>query len=177
MTQSAAEPTTHTPYTAHVGYTGTNEDYVRLTRAESWLACQLGEDAYVDMASWREHDVVDLSEGRDFLAETKQYEVVVLHHLFRGLKYVNYGADLSAEKLARLAVEQGCAATAFSTSERQSAGAWHERLEASGAKWLFVFGMYQEVSGLWLGDVPGYDMVGAPSLFEMLTVYKKKEVT
>lgn len=146
----------------HVGSDDSADDMMRTLEAAEWL---LGRGVEPP----RRHDKVNLNRGRDFLAESKTYEVVVLHFLFRGGFYVPPTTD------GQLA-----------TSPLASWAAWRRRLVSTGAKYVFAYGGASEVGGTYLCDLPGYDvhkvrtndagvLSDDPSTHNGLWVFEKKE--
>lgn len=83
----------------------------------------------------------------DFLADARPFEVVILHHIFRGFEG-DYMAQPKDEKFAQRWELQ--------VSPQHSAQAWRERLVATGAALIFAFGNSTEVTGEYLGDIDGY---------------------
>lgn len=84
----------------------------------------------------RRDDFVELQDGRDFLSENQKYDIVILHHLF---------------------AKQGSAQPgAFMQSVSHGVDTWKRRLSQTGARYIFTFGGSTEISGDYLGDVPGY---------------------
>jgi hypothetical protein len=85
-----------------------------------------------------DYDYIDLNDGRDFLKERLEYDVVLVMYLYRGCQEHEY--------------RQGY----FATSELSTPAAWRNRLQATKARLLFIFGGQTEVSGSFIGDIPGY---------------------
>ncbi len=146
--------------TAHVGYTFSNSDYNRIVDAEYELMELEGVE---EMNLLEQVDYIDLSHSRDFLTENKQYDVVILHYLF------NPG-DVPIPKH----VAETFPTT--KTSPLQSPEAWRERLIATEAKYILVYGSHStEIRGWYIGDLPGYERdEQEPTPFRMgRTLYTK----
>ena len=131
---------------AHVGWTGSIGDRVRMDRVTQWSAAHAHATRSVDV----KYDLTyagpsDPRFGADFLTDERSYDVVILHHLFAG-----WGSE---EPHTRPAVaEHFC----FGMSPRQSPAAWRARLRASGARRIFAFGTGTEVAADYLGSIRGY---------------------
>lgn len=125
---------------AHVGHTGTPADSLRLMEVITWMA-----DNGYDLPYRPGSDFLDLRHGRDFLAEEKCYDVVVLHFLFRGGFGIPFGVTMKGHQGKQL-----------STSPLATWSAWRRRLVASNALLVFAFGGLAEVSGTYLCNLNGY---------------------
>src|SRR5262245_63004636 len=112
-------PSTPRRTIAQVGYTGTDEDRDRFLIARLWLS---RNDPGFAAAGW-EADAIDLNAEvpRDFLAERRRYDVVITHNLWDGP-----GPKEHSGGAAR--------------SPRHGPATWEQRLEASGARYVFLFG-------------------------------------
>ena len=133
---------------AHVGSTESDSDHERTMDAEYHLMQALGLEE-VDL--FAKADFISLDEGRDFLAEDKTYDVVILHHVYQHPGHGNTGIH--------------------GTSTLHTAEAWRERLEKASADWIFAYGGSTEVSGGYLDTIPGYEML---SYDHIKAVYEKK---
>jgi hypothetical protein len=120
---------------AQVGYTKTPGDVVRITQAITWC------DSHGYNFGEYQWDYIDLRKGRDFLAETNEYEIVILHFLFRGGFLQKPGRNKKAE---------------LSFSPLTSWVIWRKRLVATKAKLIFVFGGPTEIGGSYLVNLDGY---------------------
>jgi len=103
----------------------------------------------------RDDDFIDLNDGRDFLAENKSYDIVVLHMIY------------SPSQPYHRMYEPGI----FIISTQHSSENWCRRLISTGAKYIFTFGDGDEVNGRYLGHLSGYD--GPIDAGNYLNVYKK----
>jgi hypothetical protein len=101
-------------------------------------------------------DGIDLNDGRDFLAEDRQYDIVVLHFVFR-----------DAHRVAKEWAE----APELRVSPRASWEAWRRRLSASGARLIVGMG---EVGGGYIVTLDGYESVKVEDEF---WVFRKKATT
>lgn len=120
------------PHTAHVGYTETQADYLRVRDAENWLS--LDEDN-IDL--YKKGDLLDLNTGRDFLTETLKYEVVILHYIY----HREHNSSLPAEK----------------QSTQHTTQAWRKRLVTANAQCIIAYGGGNEVTGYYMGAIDGYE--------------------
>jgi hypothetical protein len=116
---------------AHVGHTGTLNDFKRIAEVIEWCG-KHGQEI-------GKGDFFNLSKGRDFLREDKKYEVVVLHFIFRG------GFGVNNSKHPELGL-----------SPLASWSNWRKRLVDSGAKWIFAYGGMAEVGGTYIVNLDGY---------------------
>lgn len=138
---------------AHVGHSGTQDDFMRVCEMLSWL------DDFNYCMKGVEPDFVCASKGgRDFLAETKRYDAVVLHFLFRG------GFCVPPDK---------CKGQLY-VSPLNSWSAWRKRLSQTGANVIFAFGGPSEVNGTHLVNLEGYDTVKMESNGMSVFVRKAK---
>jgi hypothetical protein len=115
-----------------------------------------------DGLKWRE-DRVNLADGRDFLEETEQYDLVVLHSIFhpRGEITDALRRDL-AEKVGPAAL----------LSPKHAVPAWKRRLEGCGAKHIIVCaGQPFTLDGWQLGELKAYEIAERDGL---VTVYRRK---
>ena len=139
------------PAVAHVGCTGTDEDRDRRLEIAIWLR---RNDAEFYRA-WFEpgpepsviEDFIDLNgkPPRDFLLEDLHYEVVVTHNLWGFPSESELGG-------------YGPASASVHHGEAQ----WRQRLESSGARYIFLFGSDFSVGNL-SRDLQGYDSYFVPS--------------
>jgi hypothetical protein len=106
----------------------------------------------------REDDFIDLNDGRDFLAEDHEYDIVILHMVYCPLDPISnsyrFGPGSSSP---------------FQTSFRHTKEAWRCRLVSTGARHIFTFGDFDEVSGEYLGAIDGYE--GPIEVKDMVQVY------
>jgi hypothetical protein len=90
----------------------------------------------------RTDDFIDLNDGRDFLQERHEYEMVILHHVYSPHKLKHPRNPLGQSP--------------FRYSRYHSKEEWVSRLIGTGAAFIFAFGNYDEVCGDYLGELPGY---------------------
>jgi hypothetical protein len=138
----------------NIGSFGSLNDQNRLYMVDDWLF--RNDPEYVDGASYS-HDNVDLNHGRDFLRESKSYNVIVLHDIYNPVD------DVDRQK-----------GGIFSVSPHHGPGQWVQKLAASGADYIFVFGSWGEIGGWWLGEIPGYDTIRGRN--EYKTVYRNQKL-
>lgn len=139
------------PKVAHVGYTGTDEDRDRRLQISLWLR---RNDAALYRA-WFEpagvprllEDFIDMNgmPRRDFLVEDLRYDVVVTHDLWGFPNESELGG-------------YGPAAA----SRQHGVAQWRRRLEACGARYIFLFGTDFHAGNLG-GNLHGYDDYFVPS--------------
>jgi len=79
--------------------------------------------------SGKKHDFIDLLDGRDFLSEDNEYDIVILHMI-----------NSEGNRLSSL----------------HSSSNWKTRLKSTGAKYIFCFGGGSEVNHKYLGMINGY---------------------
>lgn len=102
------------------------------------------------------HDVINLKDGRDFLKETRRYDLVITHSIFHP-KVVQIPKRVCKELLL---------------SERHSEENWRRRLVSTGAAYLVICeGQPMSLSGWHLGDIDGYEILERDHL---ITVYRKR---
>ena len=130
---------------ALIGHTDSVADNARLAAALLWMVKHASPLADLDPSD----AIVDLGSGRDFLAESATYDVVILQHLFR----FPPGHPLSATDVASSTRE------AIATSDSSSVENWQARLVSTGASLIFVFGGPTEVSAQYLNPIAGYTLV------------------
>jgi len=93
-----------------------------------------------------EPDFIDLNDGRDFLKESKTYDMVALMRVFHPM-----GGDYSVRYHQR----QGPGL--FRLSSDHTAEHWNRRLKGTGAKLIFAFGDSTDcVTGEYVGPIQGY---------------------
>jgi hypothetical protein len=138
---------------ANVGGFGSINDRIRLDMASDWLS--YNDPDYSENIKFS-HDNIDLNSGRDFLKESKSYNIVILHDIFN---------PVGENDLSR---------GIFSVSPDHNADSWVKRLASTGADYIFVFGSWTEVGGWWLGDIPGYDKTYGTSEYQ--TIYRNKKL-
>jgi hypothetical protein len=138
---------------ALVGFTG-RPDREDMERVMAWIERNDGAMAERNL----DGDVINLNNrpSRDFLEEDWTYDIVVLLWLF------------DPEGLWPRPTRG-----VYNYSTRHKRLNWVKRLYRSGAKYIFAFGEQGIVSGLFLGQLPGYTKV----YFEdyRLTVYRLSE--
>lgn len=120
---------------AHVGHTQSPGDVQRMIEALTWCAAH-----NIDFINTK-NDIVELRDGRDFLLEKLEYEVVVLHFLFRG----GFTIDPSGNGNRQLAY-----------SEHTSWSVWRHRLVNTKAKLIFAFGGVSEIGGSYIANLDNY---------------------
>jgi len=103
----------------------------------------------------KQFEVINLSEGRDFLQETATYDMVIVHSVLSpsvGLTRFKGNKELM-------------------TSPDHTVEVWRNRLVSTWAKYIVVCeGQPYTLSGRELGELPGYDVRKSD---EWLTVYLK----
>lgn len=104
----------------------------------------------------RRDDFIDLNDGRDFLQENNDYDVVILHMVYSPPDRSYIGKHDSI----------------FNVSNLHNPRNWRRRLIATGAKYIFAFGDDDEVSGRYLGHLAGYR--GPIDAGNYLSVYLKE---
>jgi hypothetical protein len=102
-----------------------------------------------------ESDFINLNQGRDFLEEHTQYDVVILHHLFRG----GFGVGPTHVDQPQLMY-----------SRHSSWVTWRRRLVDTNAELIFVFGGFAEIGGTFIVNLDGYEAIEASHDF---WVFKK----
>ena len=104
---------------------------------------------------------LDMGKKRDFLAETKTYDVVVLCMIFR----------YRPEELKQW--EKRCAAPGeiCETSPLHSKENWRNRLLATRASTILCFEYMAEVGYEYLGDIPGFTVHRNEK--RMMTIYQE----
>lgn len=149
---------------AHVGWDGSDQDQCRVLDVEEWLIANRD----ISLKNDSEHDYINLINGRDFLAETKTYDIVILHFIFRGHR--KQAGQLRSFWWDHFAD--------FNVSELQSWENWRKRLASSSAMFIFPFGTTTEISGSYLVDVPGYKRIVTNTQWEIvegnLSVFEKE---
>ncbi len=120
-----------------------------------WLIDNL-DDQQLSRFKNQSQDFIDLNEGRDFLKENNQYDIVVLHMIYS--PYQGYGGNTEN--------------SLFNISDQHSPQNWNRRLKSSGAKYIFMFGDGEEVHGKYIGKIDGY--VGPSYEGNYLQVYVKE---
>lgn len=83
-----------------------------------------------------QEDDIDLNFNRDFLKENIKYDIVILQHIYNGSGEDQYGE--------------------FRKSDYHSRENWIKRLITTNARYIFAFGGWTEVGGVFLQDIPGY---------------------
>ena len=107
-------------------------------------------------AQWQ-FEFMDINDGRDYLAESVTGDVVLVEFLYAPDEYDDMDELTSITGIRK-------------TSPLNSPEAWRSKLSSSGAKYIFTFGGSGEISGEWIGDVPGYKKVEHNSV---MTVYRR----
>jgi len=134
---------------AHVGSTESNEDdRFHTDMMTDWFIKNNPE--ILDQRF--ENDYIDLNEGRDFLKENKKYDIVILHYIYAPSHF------------------SGRTQGYFGTSSEHTPQNWARRLVGTDAKYIFTVGGITEVSGMYLGNLPGYIREDPRDMF---TVYRK----
>jgi len=88
----------------------------------------------------REDDFIDLGDGRDFLEENNKYDIVILHMVYDPPKGTRNSPKGSI----------------YHISKHHNRDRWRASLTSTGAKYIFAFGDYSEISGRYLGKLLGY---------------------
>jgi hypothetical protein len=138
---------------AHVGFTGTPGDHDRINMVVGWLV------EHNQTALWprepERHDRIELRQGRDFLMECAQYDVVVLHNLYW---------PTNSHGLCGI----------FTTSPAHSPESWRTRLVQTCASVVFLFGDWTEVSPDNIGKLVGYTLHQPSYGFSIFTRNKER---
>lgn len=121
------------------GEVGDSETRTYLDALASWVIKNDSDlaERWIDS---HKHDYIDLNQGRDFLKESKQYDVVALHNLY----HPGGGED---EKRSGY----------YAVSPQHTAQNWRRRLVSTGAELIGVFGV--DWGGDAIGDLPGYTRI------------------
>ena len=117
---------------AHVGHSGEN-GCPALTLVD-WIDTHIPEMKDIQL----KHDYIDLNKGRDFLKEGNTYDFVLLEYVYLGITRNQ---------------KEGY----FAQSNLQTPENWRKRLQNTNAKVIFAFGSWTEVSGSYIGNIPGYE--------------------
>jgi len=134
---------------AHVGAFKrfSSNDVRRITVALHWLVThkiELGKPV---------HDIINLHYGRDFLRETLEYDIVIIHSVFS-----HYFPAKSNDA---------------GTSEMHDMPHWIDRLLSTKAKVIFLFSdQPNSLSDGHIGKLTGYQKVESPE--EDLAIYERK---
>jgi hypothetical protein len=99
-------------------------------------------------------DMIDLRNGRDFLREDLEYDIVILCYI-----YVATDSQESVlYQMKDLCQLLGIYSIDTVVSPFHSQMNWRKRLQSTKAKSILVFGCYpeSEVTGEYVGDLPGY---------------------
>jgi hypothetical protein len=145
---------------ALVGFTGSYNDQRWLERARAWAA---EHDSTFAWEPATRH-VFDLrgEQGRDFLADDGEYDVVILFAIY------NPPTDDEAARKWR-----GSKCGPESLGVNHSRESWGRRLSHTRARWIFVFRRPDSVTGDWLGELDGYDKLpDSPGEFGV-TIYRR----
>lgn len=140
---------------AHVGATPDDggglydSDRSHLDAVTDWLG--KNDPQFFEYIVKAPQDHVELDMGRDFLLENRQYDLVILHHIYAA----PYGHGNAGG---------GHGVGLFRTSPNHSPEEWRTRLSNCGAKYIFAFGGSTEVSGDYLGNIPMYFKVESSKL-------------
>lgn len=124
---------------AHVGSYDLPEDHWQAIKVYDWLFAHL--PTFV-VEPPLEHDTINLDFGRDFLRESKAYDLVIVHHVWNAPP-------------VRGRPQPGT----FNVSSRHSRAAWRDRLVSTQARVIACVGDEDEVAGDYLGNLPGYKRV------------------
>lgn len=119
---------------ANVGWLNNAQDIARMATVFTWLLSHGFDDEGCVQ------DDIDLQHGRDFLAEEREYDVVVLHHLY-------------ADPLGLYS-----ASGQLGLSPHHAAEKWRNRLMDTKARAILAFGFSSEIAGAYLGEISGYRM-------------------
>jgi len=97
-------------------------------------------------------DYIALDEGRDFLAESKNYDIVILHRLYADPSFMEDDTGY------------------FAQSTLQTPQNWRVRLIKTRATHIFALGSAFEISGDYIGDIPSREKIKVRGM----TVYRRK---
>lgn len=138
---------------ALVGWTGSSIDQELFKWIEDYFSGEGRINNYDDdiAGNWhRAHkDVININQGRDFLAENQKYDLVILCWIFGPSHYQSMSGE-------------------YNVSENHTPEQWRARLRATGAAYIVVSGGRTEVSGDYIGNIPGYY---AKKISPSLTIY------
>ena len=137
---------------ANVGFVEESDD-THLYAAENWLT--ENDPDFVDGKSF-DLDIIDLNKGRDFLEESSNYDIIMVHNIINPDRIDNYVGKSGF----------------FNVSKHHSVENWTNRLSSSGAKYIFLFGSFSEISRSYIGNIPGYTLSND---HWFMHVYKKEE--
>lgn len=99
-------------------------------------------------------DIINLAYGRDFLQESKTYDIVILHSI------ISTKVRLPASRFPRLRV-----------SPDHSLKVWRVRLGLTGAKYIAICeGLEATLSGREMGEILGYAVLKEDNT---VTLYRK----
>ena len=99
-------------------------------------------------------DIINLAYGRDFLEESKSYDIVILHSI------VSTKVRLPSNRFPRLRA-----------SPSHSLKMWRVRLGLSGAKYIAICeGLEATLSGREMGEILGYTAIKEDAF---VTLYRK----
>lgn len=132
---------------AHVGSTESDDDHERTVDVEWTMQEALNQ---VELDLFEDADFISLDDGRDFLKEDVKYDVVILHHIYQHPGQGHKGVH--------------------GTSPFHAPDVWRARLAGTNAGWIFAYGGSTEVSGGYLNEIPGYEML---SYDHIKAVYRK----
>jgi len=95
------------------------------------------------------YDFIDLNRGRDFLKESKRYDIVVLIYIFIGIdkdEIENEPMYFFNDPLTKV-------------SDLHSQENWRQRLLDTEAREILIFGYnpYSEISGDYIGELDSYE--------------------
>lgn len=138
---------------AHVGaFDPLGPDDVRRTMFTIWA---IGEvEPHRKSEGKLAQDIINLSYDRDFLAERRHYDIVILHSI------VSTKSRLPAGRFPRLRA-----------SRHHTLKAWRARLSETGARYISICeDLPMTMSGLEIGAIPGYKVAKRD---KHLTLYSK----
>lgn len=136
-------------------------DMSRTIMAMMWLV----DHKALDIKGRVRHDPVNLKYGRDFLQETEQYDIVIVHCIF----------DVKPHELSAIPVllRDKLIPEVARVSPLHSIVRWRARLLTTRAEYIFVFeDLPKSINGWKIGDLVGYKMAHRDPMF---TAYKRKE--
>jgi hypothetical protein len=139
---------------ALVGWSGSNADKQHIESIAKWMNDRYPEEAFSIQRTFdTKFNLVYAGKptdeyGCDFLADTRTFDIVVLHHIFAGW------GDGPRPEIADHWF--------FALSPQHSPEQWQSRLLATTARRIFAFGSTTEVANQYLLEIPGYLRVTTP---------------
>lgn len=135
-----------------------------MTMTDRWRTDDARAFGEID-ASWEE-DVIDLLDGRDFLAEDRRYDAVVIHSVFHSNDEHELAGTIRSSNMFNL--------MPIPISPLHSIERWRERLLATGAAKILVFTTWpRSLDAESIGELPGYEDFGIAD--HDLTIYARRE--